>query len=251
MRISVKRRKQFFLARETSTLLNIDFGGYGGGYAQHKASCGRGRVDRAVLLCYNRRMDKEQYKKFHKKVRLLGIIMLCAMALTLVYLIVALSLHDEAPLLLLAGLPVFLSVDVSMLLLCYLFSRKDREYRTLLSDKEAVVGAGPLFGEILRDYRDNRLESVWDSVTPNGWKVQDVYDVEDKIELVLTQRAEKPCEITIQFGKREVTVFFDNGESEEYLSQELISDNFADIGSLVVWLAKVCQDFADKATNAK
>lgn len=198
-------------------------------------------------------MDKEKYKQFHKKVRAMGIAMLCLVGATLVFLIVEVSIYDEAALALIIGLPIFLSADVTMLMLCYFLSRKDRDMRNELRSEQRIDGASPLFSEIYRDFETTRLESVWDSVTPNCWKLGEVYKAEDKIELTLVQRNPSHnmshCEITLQFGERDVTAFFDYGDEQDAVTEQLISDKFPDYASLVIWLGRICQQFADKAQS--
>lgn len=197
-------------------------------------------------------MDKEKYKQFHKKVRAMGIAMLCLMGVTLIFLIVAVSIYDSTQLPLIIGLPIFLSADVTVLLLCYFLSRKDRDLRNELRGEHVIEGASPLFSEIYRDFETTHLESVWDSVTPNGWKLGEVYKAEDKIELTLLPRkagAISNCVITLQFGEREVTAFFDYGDEQDAVTEQLVSDKFPDYASLVIWLGNICQQFADKAQS--
>ena len=197
-------------------------------------------------------MDKEKYKQFHKKVRATGIAMLCLMGVTLIFLIVAVSIYDSTQLPLIIGLPIFLSADVTVLLLCYFLSRKDRDLRNELRGEHVIEGASPLFSEIYRDFETTHLESVWDSVTPNGWKLGEVYKAEDKIELTLLPRkagAISNCVITLQFGEREVTAFFDYGDEQDVVTEQLVSDKFPDYASLVIWLSNICQQFADKAQS--
>ncbi len=199
-------------------------------------------------------MNKEKYKKFHKKVRALGIAMLCAMGATLIFLIVGVSIYQYASLPLIVGLPLCLGVDITLVLLCYFMSRKDRDMRNELRSEQRVEGASPLFAEVYRDYQATHLESVWDSVTPIGWRLGEVYTAEDKIELTLLERSADPisqCEITLQFGDKEVTVFFDYGDEQDTVTEPLNSDLFPDYPSLVIWLGKVCQQFADKAASIK
>lgn len=200
-------------------------------------------------------MDKESYKKFHKKVRAWGIAMLCVVAATLIYLIVGLCVYQSVPLLLIIGLPIWLSADVTLLLLCYFFSKKDRDMRAEFRTEKRAEGASAIFYELYRDFCTTHLESIWDSVTPNGWKLRDVYEVEDKIELVLDEKVssphDAPFEMTLQFGETEVTVFFDYGDEEDTVTEQLLSDTFPDYPSFVIWLGNVCQQFADKAADLR
>lgn len=193
----------------------------------------------------------EKYKKFHKRVRAVGIAMLLLVGASLVFIIVALAVYSSTSLPLIIGLPIFLSADISMLVLCYLLSRKDRDMRNELATERATEGASPLFAQIYADFCATKLESVWDSVTPNGWRPGDVYRAEDKIELTLLPRADvtPPCEITLQFGSKEVTAFFDYGDEQDAVTEQLASSTFPDYASLVIWLGGLCQQFAEKAAS--
>lgn len=198
---------------------------------------------------------KANYEKFHKKVRATGIAMLCFVGATLIFLIVALGVYQNTSLPLIIGLPLFLSVDMTLLVLCYLLSRKDRDMRNELHNERRLEGASPLFAEIYRDYRASHLESVWDSVMPVGWKLGEVYTAEDKIEMTLTERDAAPdgilCEITLQFGDKEVTAFFDYGNEQDAVTKQLTTELFPDYPSLVIWLGEICRQFADKAASLK
>lgn len=197
-------------------------------------------------------MDREQYTKFHKKVKALGIAMLCVVGITLILVIVGVALYQSNSLLLIIGLPVCLSLDVTLVFLCYFFARKDRELRTELSVEIKTQGVSDLFAQIYRDFRTNHLESVWDSVTPNGWKFSDVYEAEGCVELVIDKRvapSETPQTITVQFDKSQVTVFYDVGEEQQVVTRPLTNSEFADFASLVIWLGKVCQQFAQPESD--
>ncbi len=200
-------------------------------------------------------MNKNDYNKFHKKVKAVGVAMLCAIGVSLIFLAVGLGIYQSEPLLLIAGLPVCLSVDVTMLLLSYFLTKKDRNLRNELRETVSAEGKSPLFAEIERDYRATRLESVWDSVMPNGWRLREVYRAEDKIEIALYEKnpapGQNPCEITVQFGETDVTVYFDYPNGQETVTKDLTSAEFADFASLVIWLGSICQQYADKAVALK
>lgn len=192
-------------------------------------------------------MDKKQYQKFHKKVKALGIAMMCVMGATLIYVVVGVAVYSVNALPLIIGLPIFLSLDITLLVMCYLFSRKDKDMRTELSVEDITHGSNDIFSQLYRDFRINHLESVWDSITPNGWKFTDVYEAEDSLELILDKRVapgEMPQTITIQFDKAQVIVFYEVGDEQQITSRSLTNGEFADFATLVIWLGEVCEGYA-------
>ncbi len=181
--------------------------------------------------------------------------MLCAMGATLIFVIIALAVYSTTSLPLIVGLPLFLCGDITLLMLCYFMTRKDRDMRNEFRDADLSEGMSPLFAEVTRDYRATHLESVWDSVLPSGWRLREVYKAEDKIEVAMLEKdaavGREPCEMTIQFGEREVTVYFDYGDDQDTETMELTSSNFPDYPSMVIWLGDICKRYADKALSLK